>query len=122
MPKQGILAPEAEAALDARIESAIAKLRAGGTGIWPPDEDSGPDLVEAVEAEIAALIKRTTASDAQVLACPDCGQAYRPGDSFCASCGASLAEICPGCGAPHQPDDAYCARCGARLTEGAAKR
>lgn len=116
------LTPGTETALEAEIESAVTKMRAGGTEISPPDEDSGSDLVETVEAEIAALIKRSTKSGERALACPDCGQAYQPGDSFCAACGASLADTCPQCGTPHRPDDAYCARCGAYLAEGMATK
>ena len=111
------LAPEAEAALGAEIEQAVAELRARDRGGSPPDGYSA-DLAEAVEAEIASLIKRTEASDRQALACPDCGQPYQPGDVFCAACGASLADTCPQCGAPYQPDDFFCARCGGALAEG----
>jgi hypothetical protein len=115
------LRPEAEAALEAEIESAITKLRAADTEISPPEGSSGPDLVEVVEAEIAELIKRST-TDEGASACPDCGQAYKPGDSFCAACGASPANTCPQCGTPHRPDDAYCARCGTYLAEGMATK
>ena len=113
------LAPEAEAALDAEIERAVAELRARDRGGSPPDGYSA-ELAESVEAEVASLIKRTEAADRNALACPDCGQPYRPGDVFCAACGASLADTCPQCGAPHQPDDIFCARCGAALAEGVA--
>jgi hypothetical protein len=106
------LAPEAEAALDAEIERDVAQLRSEG------EDGYSADLVEAVEAEVAALIKRTEAADKQALACPDCGQPYQPGDVFCAACGASLADTCPQCGAPHQADDAFCSRCGMPLAEG----
>jgi len=110
------LAPEAEAALDAEIENAVAWLRSGGEGGGFPGNYS-PELVEAVEAEVAALIKRTSAADKHALACPDCGQPYQRGDVFCAACGASLADTCPQCGAPHQPDDTFCTRCGTPLWE-----
>ena len=112
------LAPEAEAALDAEIERAVAEVRTGNTGS-PPDGYSA-DLVEAVDAEVASLVKRTRATDKHALACPDCGQPYQPGDVFCAACGASLADTCPQCGAPHQPDDGFCARCGTQLAQGVA--
>jgi hypothetical protein len=107
------LAPEAEAALDAEIESAVAELRSEDEGDGYP-----PELLETVEAEVASLVKRTAAADKLALACPDCGQPYQVGDVFCAACGASLADTCPQCGAPHQPDDGFCARCGAALAEG----
>ncbi len=111
------LTPEAEAALDSEIESAVAVLRSNGKEISLPGEYPN-DLVVTVEAEIAELIKRAAASDKHTLACPDCGQPYQVRDVFCAACGASLADTCPQCGAPHQPDDAFCARCGTPLTEG----
>jgi hypothetical protein len=111
------LAPEAEAALDAEIERAVAELRTEHEAGSPSDGYS-TELVEAVEAEIASLVKRTEAADKHALACPDCGQPYQPGDVFCAACGASLADTCPRCGAPHQPDDAFCARCGEALAQG----
>jgi hypothetical protein len=111
------LAPEAEAALDAAIESAVAELRSDGEETSLPEGYSA-DLVEGVQAEVASLVKRTAAADKHALACPDCGQPYQPGDVFCAACGASLADTCPQCGAPHQPDDGFCSRCGAPLAEG----
>lgn len=106
------LAPEAEAALDAEIERDVAELRSDG------EDGYSVDLVESVEADVAALIKRTAGTDEHALACPDCGQPYQPGDVFCAACGASLADTCPQCGTPHQADDAFCSRCGTPLAEG----
>ena len=106
------LGPEAEAALDAEIERDVARLRSDGEGTY------SADLVEAVEADVASLIKRTAETDKQALACPDCGQPYQPGDVFCAACGASLADTCPQCGAFHQADDAFCSGCGTPLAEG----
>ena len=105
------LSPEAEAALDAEIENAVAQLRSDSQRI--PSE-----LVEAVEAEVETLIRHAAAADAHSPACPHCGQPYQPDDVFCAYCGASLTDTCPQCGASHRPDDAFCARCGAPLTEG----
>jgi hypothetical protein len=110
------LTPEGEAALDAEIESAVARLLSDGAEISLPG-GYADDLVEAVEAEIASLIKHTGA-EKHTLACLDCGQPYQPGDAFCAACGASLADTCPQCGASHQPDDVFCARCGVALAEG----
>jgi rRNA maturation endonuclease Nob1 len=109
------LAPEAEAALDAEIESAVAELRSDGKGI-------SHDVVAAVEAEVNSLIQHVVASSKHTLACPDCGRPYQPGDAFCAACGASLADTCPQCGAPYHPGDAFCARCGTPLTEEAESR
>ncbi len=109
------LAPEAEAALDTEIESAVAELRSDG-------KDISHDVVAAVEAEVNSLIQHVVASGKHTLACPDCGRPYRPGDAFCPACGASLVDTCPQCGTPHQPEDAFCARCGTPLTEGAESR
>jgi hypothetical protein len=111
------LTPEAEAALDAEIEGAVKALRSNGKQTSASDEYSA-DVIEAVEAEVASLVKHSTMADKRALACPDCGQPYQPGDTFCAACGASLADTCLQCGAPHRPDDAFCVRCGARLSEG----
>lgn len=115
------LTPEAEAALDAEIESAVARLRSDSKEFSPPSGYSA-DVVAAVEAEISSLIKHAAAPEKHTLACPDCGQPYQPGDVFCAACGTSLADTCPQCGASHQPGDAFCARCGAPLTEGVESR
>lgn len=111
------LTPEAEAALDAEIESAVAQLRSDGKQVSPSSSEYPADLVEAVQAEIDSLTKRAAAPDKQVLACPDCGQPFQSGDLFCPACGASLADTCPQCGAPYQTDDAFCMRCGAPLAE-----
>jgi hypothetical protein len=108
--------PEAEAALDAEIERAVAGLRSNGRQLSAPDTYS-PDLVQQVEAEIAALVKHSAAPAKSALACPDCGQPYQRGDTFCAACGAALTDTCPQCGAPHRPDDMFCTRCGASLAQ-----
>jgi hypothetical protein len=115
------LAPEAEAALDAEIESAVAELHSDGKGISPPYGYSA-DVVAAVEAEVNSLIQHGVASGKHTLACPDCGRPYQAGDAFCAACGASLADTCPQCGAPYHPEDVFCARCGTPLTEEAESR
>jgi rRNA maturation endonuclease Nob1 len=108
------LTPEAEAAVDAEIEQAIARMREDTTA-----QPVAPDLAAAVEAEIASLTKLAAAPTRLKLACPDCGQPYQPGDAFCAACGASLADTCPQCGAFHRPGDAFCTRCGATLAAAA---
>jgi hypothetical protein len=110
------LTPEAEAALDAEIERAVHALHPNSQQASASDEYPA-DVIEAVEAEIASLVKHSTMSDKHGPACPDCGQSYQPGDTFCAACGASLADTCLRCGAPHRPDDAFCVRCGAPLHE-----
>ena len=116
------LTPEAEAALDAEIESAVAQLRSDGKQVPPSSSEYPADLVEEVQAEIDSLIKRAAAPDKQVLACPDCGQPFQSGDLFCPACGASLADTCPQCGAPHQPGDVFCTRCGMPLAEEVGNR
>ena len=109
------LIPEAGAAVDAEIEEAVAAIRAKAPG--PGETVSGQAVsADAVEAEIASLIEHSTVSGKpQALACPDCGRACNPGDTFCVHCGASLSSTCPACGAPRRGDDAFCARCGAPL-------
>ncbi len=78
---------------------------------------------EEIEREVAALRRAMKGKGADrpfaAAACPACGRAYRPGDAFCAGCGASLAEDnhrCPECGAEYVDDDRFCARCGATLS------
>jgi len=110
------LTPEAEAALDAEIERAVAGLRSNGRRLAALDQYPA-DLVEQVETEIAALVKHSAPPAKSALACPDCGQPYQPGDTFCAACGAALTDTCPQCRAPHHPDDVFCTRCGASLAQ-----
>jgi predicted amidophosphoribosyltransferase len=51
-------------------------------------------------------------------ACPTCGAAYQPGDTFCARCGGKLgAHACPACGAAYRPGDLFCVRCGGSLPQ-----
>lgn len=109
------LIPEAGAAVDAEIEEAVAAVRAKAPE--PGETVSGQTVsADPVEAEIASLIEHSTVSGKpQPLACPDCGRACNPGDTFCVHCGTSLSSTCPACGAPHRGDDAFCARCGAPL-------
>lgn len=52
--------------------------------------------------------------------CPKCGEGVDPEDSFCASCGTSLAHPeaqteCPSCGVEVGPADSYCPGCGEHL-------
>lgn len=82
------LASDPEAAYDQEIEHAVLRLR--------EDRDTGAlslpvEIREAVEAEIALLIKRSANSDRPgEQTCPHCGQACQPGDLFCIYCGAKL--------------------------------
>jgi hypothetical protein len=105
------LTPEAQAAVDAEIEQAVAALR------QQPARGSlsAPELVRAVEAEVTELVKHNAASRQAGATCPDCGRAFQPGDAFCTACGAPLADLCPQCGTPRRSDDGFCARCGAVL-------
>ncbi|MGC8878617.1 MAG: zinc ribbon domain-containing protein [Anaerolineae bacterium] len=82
------LASDPEAAYDQEIEQAVLRLR--------EDRDTRAlslpvEIREAVEEEIALLIKRSTDSDRLgERTCPHCGQACQPGDLFCVYCGAKL--------------------------------
>jgi len=105
------LTPEAQAAVDAEIERAVAALREQPA----PPGARAPEMVRAVEAEVDELVRHSAAGQQSGAACPDCGRAIQPGDAFCTACGASLAELCPQCGAPRRSDDGFCARCGTAL-------
>jgi class 3 adenylate cyclase/tetratricopeptide (TPR) repeat protein len=48
--------------------------------------------------------------------CPACGQATRPGASFCPACGAELQIPCPTCGTPAVASSRFCDSCGQTLT------
>ena len=107
------------ATLDVEIERLVAQLRQS----QPADGDA---LLHEVDAEIE-LLKNIQLDPAKIdeAACPYCGQAFLPGDAFCAGCGQPLpdltaneAEVCPACGYAYQSGDAFCARCGLALTEG----
>jgi uncharacterized OB-fold protein len=117
-------AADVAATLDVEIERLVAQLR----NTQPEDGDA---LWHEVEAEIEFL-KNIQLDPAEVdeAACPNCGQAYLPGDSFCTGCGRPLPElaaddemeaqpdVCPACGYAYQPDDAFCAHCGLALEAG----
>ena len=81
-----------------------------------------------VEADLDALIEAEVLAVSQTLgaehrgdepagdgACPACGRAFRPGDLYCAGCGARLHIPCPECGRVARLDDLFCASCGAKL-------
>jgi len=81
-----------------------------------------------VEANFGALIEEEVLDVLQTLGaehrggepasdntCPACGRAFRPGDLYCAGCGAHLHTLCPECGRMVRLDDLFCAGCGARL-------
>lgn len=80
--------PGAVDAYDQEIEQAVLRLREG------KDVTSfslSAELREAVEAEIAQLIKHSTVSDKSgEQTCPHCGQICQIGDRFCIYCGAKL--------------------------------
>ncbi len=92
------LEPEAEAAFDHEIEQAVARVRTSAANSAGPR--LSPAIVEAVDAEIAALARHCgSPQEPWQLACPNCGQACRPGDAFCAHCGTSLREAAAAPGA-----------------------
>lgn len=82
---------------------------------------------EALSSELALLVPNAAAKAPDVAAkpvsatCPSCGKAVQDGQSFCASCGASLAapppppkvpENCGQCGAKLEPGLRFCTQCG----------
>jgi len=103
-------------AVDAEIEAAVARLKAGQLN----DHTAAR---RDVEAEIEALKHITLAAAAGQPACPHCGRTFEVGDAFCTGCGQPLPEStpsaasCPECGQPVESDDAFCARCGTPLPE-----
>jgi class 3 adenylate cyclase len=54
------------------------------------------------------------------VACPRCGRENAPGDRFCGSCGAELAQECPSCGTSNPPGSSFCRACGAQLAQAPA--
>jgi len=83
------LAPET-AVRDQAIEQAVTHLR-GSEGALLSSLPA--NVKEAVEAEIALLIKHTTGSkESDELLCPNCGQSFQPEDLFCVHCGARLEQ------------------------------
>ena len=107
------LTPRAAAAVDSEIERAVAGLRSQLSAARGSEVTSAlpPEMVQAVEAEVAALVRHSAAGP-QAGTCPDCGRAYQPDDAFCTACGAPLANLCPQCGAARRADDRFCAQCG----------
>lgn len=87
------LTPNPEAVYDQEIEQAVLRLREGkGTTTFPLPSA----LREAVEAEIARLIKHSTVSDKTgAQTCPHCGQICQLEDRFCIYCGAKLEQESP---------------------------
>jgi len=53
------------------------------------------------------------------MTCPSCGAEARPGQKFCAECGAVLTQSCPSCGTSYESGQKFCAECGSALTGGA---
>ncbi len=81
-----------------------------------------------VEANFGALIEEEVLEVLQTLGadysgdelasdntCPACGRTFRPGDLYCAGCGAQLHTLCSECGRAARLDDLFCAGCGAKL-------
>jgi hypothetical protein len=104
-------------ALLVEVASVITQLDEGRTG-----EEA--DLDEQIEAQILT-VRQTLQTNQQHEkghqaplpgnTCPTCHRPARPGDLYCAGCGARLASACPECGKAVQPTDFYCASCGIEL-------
>ncbi len=78
------------------------------------------ELERQIEEMVSALRTQRRRPAAQTVgdsACPQCGQTVRPGDRFCAHCGAKLAYECPNCGKPVAVGDRFCTDCGRPLVE-----
>jgi subtilisin family serine protease len=56
----------------------------------------------------------SSAGAQQMIQCPHCNAAVRPGARFCAACGGAIDEArqCPHCGAPLREGVKFCSRCG----------
>ncbi len=85
------------------------------------DAAAGPEVEVSAEKEMereVAALRQATKTRAP-LVCPVCRRACQPGDTFCAGCGASLADVsegrCPECGAEYVAGDRFCVRCGVAL-------
>jgi serine/threonine protein kinase len=68
------------------------------------------DLASALQGA-----QRLLASPEVPSACAKCGEAIRPSDRFCVSCGLRLTYPCPGCGSECRQAKAYCGQCGLKL-------
>ncbi|MCS7260211.1 MAG: zinc ribbon domain-containing protein [Anaerolineae bacterium] len=76
------------------IEQAVLRLR---TAKEAATLSLPVEVREAVEAEVAQLIKRATIPDRPAeRTCPHCGQICQPEDLFCMYCGARLGRQEPG--------------------------
>ncbi len=67
-----------------------------------------------IEAEVLAIRQELNAEPSSNT-CPSCGRPARPGDVYCASCGAQLNATCSTCGRGVRPADLFCTGCGAEL-------
>ncbi|MGC9360184.1 MAG: zinc ribbon domain-containing protein [Anaerolineae bacterium] len=80
----------------------------------PPVAEESSGRPEAPSAS-----KQPAPAVASTLACPKCGNPYRPNQRFCAKCGSSLASaaptVCPRCSAPVKATDRFCPKCGAPI-------
>ena len=72
------------------------------------------DIEARIEAEVL-VIRQELNAESSSNTCPSCGRPARPGDVYCASCGAQLNATCSTCGRGARPADLFCPGCGAEL-------
>jgi ribosomal protein L32 len=100
-----------------------ALLVGAGDVIAQLDEEQAKaeaDLDARIEAEVLAIRQTRRAEEdatapASYNACPACGRVDRPGDVYCADCGAQLNASCSVCGRTAGPTDLFCVACGTEL-------
>ncbi len=109
---EGLGEPSEEEAADLAEQAIAAHRQARAAG-----QTSTPAETPEDEVERAIAARRKARAAGKAGACPHCGAAVQPGDSFCPRCGATLARACPKCGAAAQADDKFCAKCGSQLPE-----
>jgi DNA-directed RNA polymerase subunit RPC12/RpoP len=91
--------------------------------IYPllPGRTAAQPVPAVTDGDIERALRRFRQTGDQAgLQCPDCGQSYQAGDSFCVRCGGKLPQsqsatagsTCPSCGATSREGDQFCAKCG----------
>lgn len=104
-----------------RGRPAKASSRAAPTGASQrPARGAPKSAAEEIEARVAQRRSATPpAGEApKAEACAQCGTPARPGDRFCAKCGAALIVDCVKCGRAARAGDQFCASCGEPLPSG----